>query len=357
MIFLLYSFLFFIVGFLFSNQANPKKGSFVFLFLAIVLFWGLSYYEAADTPGYIDKYNFDIQAFPGYVDGQFEIGYTLLAMAFKTLKLDYWVFQFVVFAVEIVLIIKGLRKFYDDKVMMCILPLLFFIYPCNLAAFRQGIAISFFIFALHYIYDENPKRSLRYFLWILFASFFHQSAVFLILVYFARFGKRLLSHDWILFGILIIGDIIWMTGGSLLSQLDFLIPFFRGDTLDMGDKYADIIEGENTNIYGIAKVLEMNVTVIVYTLFCKKDKDNELMRFNLLIYVFIGLVLGGMLAHRLNYYWTLLYYACFIRGIMSFFKRFEQPSGAYLLIAAYMFWFFIIKSGYIERPYVFLFGF
>ena len=125
----------------------------------------------------------------------------------------------------------------------------------------------------------------------------------------------------------------------------------------MGDKYADIIEGENTDIYGIAKVLEMNVTVIVYTLFCKKDKDNELMRFNLLIYVFIGLVLGGMLAHRLNYYWTLLYYVCFIRGIMSFFKRFEQPSGAYLLIAAYMFWFFIIKSGYIERPYVFLFGF
>lgn len=357
MIFFLYSFLFFIVGLLFSNQANTKKSNFVFLFLAIVLFWGLSYYEAADTQGYIDKYNFDIQAFPGYVDSQFEIGYTLLAMVFKTLKLDYWVFQFVVFALEILLIIKGLQKFYDDKLMMCILPLLFFIYPSNLAAFRQGIAISIFIFALHYIYDENPKKSLRYFLWIFFAAFFHQSAIFLILVYFARLGKKILSYDWILFVILIIGDIIWMTGGNLMSQLDFLIPFFRGDTLDMGDKYADIIEGDNTYIYGIAKVLEMNVTVILYTLFCKKDKDNELMRFNLLMYVFIGLVLGGMLAHRLNYYWTLLYYVCFIRGIMALFKRFDQSLGAYLLIAVYMFWFFIFKSGYIGRPYEFLFSF
>lgn len=357
MIFFLYSFLFFIVGFLFSNQTNPKKRSFVFLFFAIILFWGLSYYEAADTPGYIDKYNFDIQAFPGYVDGQFEIGYTLLAMVFKTFKLDYWVFQFVVFAIEIFLIFKGLRKFYNDRVMMYILPLLFFIYPSNLAAFRQGIAISIFIFALHYIYDENQKKSLIYFLLIFFASFFHQSAFLLILVYFARFGRRILSHDWILFGILIIGDIIWLGGGNIISQLDFLIPFFRGEMLEMGDKYADIMEEENIDTYGIAKVLEMNVTVLMYTLFCKEDKDKELIRFNLLTYVSIGLVIGGMLGHRLNYYWTLLYYVCFIHGIMSFFKQHKQFFGAYFLIAAYMFWFFIFKSEYIERTYEFLFGF
>jgi transmembrane protein EpsG len=357
MIYLLYSLFLFIVGFLFCNQKDPKRISFVLLFFAIALFWGLSFFEAADTLGYIDKYNFEIQAFPGYVDSQFEIGYTLLAMIFKTLKLDYWVFQLAVFAVEILLIIKGLRQFYDDRFMMCLLPLLFFIYPSNLAAFRQGMAISIFIFSLHFIYDGNPKRSLQYFLWIIFASFFHQSAVFLILVYFSRLGKRVLSYNLVLFGMLIIGDIIWLTEGSLTSQLDFLIPFFRGETLDMGSKYADIIEGENMDTYGIAKVVEMNVTVIMFTLFCKKDKYNELLRFNLLMYVFVGLVFGGMLAHRLNYYWSLLYYVCFIRGIMSFLERYELSFVAYFLIAAYMLWFFIFKSGYIDRPYVFLFGF
>jgi len=357
MIFLLYSFIFFLVGFLFCNQVNIKKSNYVFLFFAVVLFWGLSYYEAVDTPGYIDKYNYDIQAFPGHIDGQFEIGYTLLAMLFKTLKLDYWVFQFVVFAFEILLIIKGLREFYDDKEMMCILPLLFFIYPSNLAAFRQGIAISIFIYALHYIYDDNPKRSLWYFLFIILASFFHQSAVFLLLVYFARFGKRFLSRDWALLSILIVGDIIWLNSGSLISQLDYLIPFFRSDILDMGDKYANMMEVENFDTYGIAKVFEMNLTVVFFTFFCKKDKDNELMRFNMLMYVLIGLLLGGILAHRLTYYWTILYYVCFIRGIMAIFKRFDFSMGAYIIIAAYMSWFFLFKSGLLELDYIFLFGY
>lgn len=357
MIFLLYSFIFFLVGFLFCNQANIKKSNYVFFFFAIVLFWGLSYYEAVDTPGYIDKYNYDIHAFPGHIDSQFEIGYTLLAMLFKTLKLDYWVFQFVVFALEILLIIKGLREFYDDNEMMYILPLLFFIYPSNLAAFRQGIAISIFIYALHYIYDDNPKRSLRYFLFIIIASFFHQSAVFLLLVYFARNGKIIFSHDWVLLSILIVGDIVWLNRGSLITQLDFLIPFFRSDILDMGDKYAYILEGESTNTYGIAKVIEMNVTVVLFTFFCKNDKDKELMRFNMLMYVLIGLFLGGLLAHRLTYYWTILYYVCFIRGIMAIFRHFDYSIGAYILTAAYMSWFYLFKSGYLELNYVFLFGY
>ena len=345
------------MGFVFCSQMKPKKIYYILIFLAIVLFWGLSYYEAADTPGYLNKYNYDIQSFKGSIDRQFEIGYTLLAMLFKTLGLDYWVFQLVVFAIEIWLIIKGLQQFFDDRSLMTILPLLFFIYPNNLAAFRQGIAISIFIYALHYISDKDSQKSLRFFIFIFIASFFHQSAIFLVVVYCARFAKKNIVSAWVIFSILIVADLIWLIGGSLVTQLDFLIPFFRGDTLDMGRKYANMIEGDNLDTYGVAKVLEMNVAVVLYTLFCKKDKDSELMLFNLMLYVVIGLDLGGEVTHRLNYYWTIPYYVCLIRGIMALFRYHELSKWSYLAFAAYMFWFFIFKSGFIERDYIFLFGF
>lgn len=357
MTYILYSLILFFVGYLLSDQRSVKKGYYTVLYFAIVLFWGLSYFEAPDTPGYIAKYNFDIQPFPGPIDLQFELGYTLLAMMFKTIGASYWIFQIVVFASEVLLIFKGLTKFYDDRSMMFILPLLFFIYPSNLAAFRQGMAISIFIYALRFVYDENLKKSLLFFLFILIATFFHQSAFLLTLVYPARFIKKIMSKDWAVIVLLVIGDIIWLSGGSLVDQLDFMVPFFRGETLDMGQKYADMIEGDSFANYGLAKVLELNITVILYTLFCKNDKDYQLMRFNMLIYVIVGLTLGGILAHRLNYYWTILYYVAFIRGVMSLFAKQRALNVGYLLVAGYMFWFWIIKSGYYMNQYQFLFGY
>lgn len=357
MVYLLYSFIFFLVGLLIAGQNESKRLYYYFFFLLIVLFWGLSYYDAPDTPGYIEKYKYDIQTIYGHVDRQFEIGYTLLAMLFKTLHLNYWVFQFVVFAIEIWLIIRGIRYFFDDESLMYIIPLLFFIYPTNLAAFRQGIAIALFIYALHFINDENFKKSLYFFLFVLIASLFHQSALFLTIVYMARFTGKLLAKDWLLFTILIIGDVIWSAGATLESQLDFLIPFFRGDLLNMGDKYANLIESESMESFGFAKVLEMNATVVLYTLFCKEDKEYGLMRFNMMMYVSIGLVLGGILAHRLLYYWTLLYYICFIYSFVSLFRKLNLTVLSYFLIATYMFWFFVFKSGFIQRDFSFLFGY
>lgn len=358
MIYLLCSFVLFSIGFIVSSNDNARNYHLWVYYLVIVLFWGLSFIDAQDTIGYIDKFYYDIEPLGGQVDTQFEIGYTLSAMLFKTVFPFYWFYQLGIFAIEVLLLIVGLRKMVDKKSSMFIIPLLFFIYPFNLFAFRQGMAAAIFIYAIHFIDEESFKKSLLFFVFILLASFFHQSAFVLALVYVARFTKRLTSQPWLVFAVLALGDLLWLSGTSLISLLDFLFPFFDGDTLDMGDKYAGYIERANmSGSYGIAKVIEINFTVIAYTLLCKGKEGYNLLSFNMMLYVLIGLVLGGFLAHRLNYYWTLLYYVCFVQAVVCLFDKKKFQLAGYILVAGYMIWFFVFRTGYSMEEYQLLFNY
>ena len=355
MVYLLFFIFILLMGYIFSNAIYPKKWYVVFYFVTIGLFWGLSYIDAPDTPGYIYKFNHDIQPLPRQLDTQFELGYSLLGAIIKTVYPHYWLFQLVVFVVELLLIIKGLKYFFSEKVLLCVIPLLFFLYPTHLAAFRQGIATSIYIFALQYIYDENFKKSLLYPALIIVATFFHQSVIMLILIYFIRFGRNILSKNRIIIIFLILCDLVWFSGTSLLSQFKFLQLFFALDSMDMGQKYINSMEIANLdNSYGVAKLLEINVATIVYFISCKKDINNGLLRLNMILYIFAGLCIGGLIGHRLNYYWSLLYYCCFVRGFISFLSK--NMRYGYLFVGCYMFWFYIIRN-YMNKDYEFLFNF
>ena len=254
MIYLLYSLLFLIVGLVIVDKNDTRKIYYYFFYFGIVLFWGLSYIHAIDTGTYMEKFYDEIQPLGGHISRKLEIGYTLSAMIAKTIIPQYWFYQFVIFGIEVWLIMKGLREFFEDEDMMFILPLLFFVYPSNLAAFRQGMAISIFIYALHYIYEEDTKKSLWYFAIIFIAALFHQSALMLLLIYAVRFINYHPAIDRTVFITLIFIDIIWSTGLSLTSQLDFLLPFLYDDYLEMGEKFAMYIEEVDWGkTYGIAK--------------------------------------------------------------------------------------------------------
>lgn len=359
MFYFIYSLIFFIVGLILSTQQKIKTPYLVFYYLGIVLFWGLSYIDAADTPSYIDKFYYGIQTIPGYIDTQYELGYTITAMVCKTIYPHYWLYQFFIFGVEVFLIFKGVRYFFDDRTFLAIIPLLFFVYPTNVYAFRQGIAASIFIYALQYINAETVKKSLLYLLFIAIAVLFHQSAIMLVLIYPIRFAKRFFSYNWVVLGILFLGDLIWVTGSSISSKLEFLMSFFFNDSMTMGEKYVAIYESGSMNgAFGLAKVIEINIGVILYTLFCKNDKDNELLRFNLLIFVIAALYIGGFVGHRLNYYWTILYYVCFLRGLLAISDNNSKTRILiFLLLAIYMFWFYIFWCDYYNDKYTFLFNF
>ena len=194
MLYLLYFVICIFISLIFIVQSKPHHKTVLVIFMGIVLFWGLSYIHAVDTDGYIQIFYRQIKPLSQGLmlsndSRDFEVGYVLLGQLCKTIVPRYWFFQLVVFLLDMLFILKGVQKLFDKKIVLCLIPLLFFFYPTLLGAFRQGIAVSIFIYALH-IVDEN--KSWRYFIWILIASLFHQSALLLVVVYLVRFLKPIL---------------------------------------------------------------------------------------------------------------------------------------------------------------------
>lgn len=354
--YLIYSFCFFTIAFLLNN-AKTSKVIYYWYFFSIALFWGLSLQYAVDTDGYMEYYMVDVHPLGQGTDlhvQYFEVGFNSLAVICKTISPNFVFFQFFVFACEIIVVILGLKKLFEEKYLKSIIPLLFFLYPSMLSAMRQGIAIAIFIYALHFI---NEKKSWRFFIWILIASLFHQSALMLIVVYFARFTKRIVSKDWVMIAVLAVCDIAWATDMSISNSFGALKDILNSNVLSMGFKFSMYIYDEEvlSNI-GIAKVIEVNLTIILYTFYCKKEKQFELFRFILLITVIVEFLIGGLLAHRIMYYYEILYYCCFIRAILSFFETKIQPQQiGFVAISLYMMWFYLFKMEYIEHEYVLLF--
>ena len=262
MLYLIYPFLYFFICSILISGNKRTKETFIFLFINIVLFWGMSYIYAADTDGYIEIFYQEIHPISeglmlSRLSRQFEVGYTLAAQICKTITPHYWFFQLSVFSIEIYFFIRGVERLFDRRDAITIIPLLFFFFPSMLGAFRQGLAIAIFIYALPIINESKPWR---YFLWIFIASLFHQSALLLINVFFSKYLKSLLSKNWLVIAILLICDAFFLFLPKLAFDTDSLVSLLGNESLEMGVKYSRYLEGyyeEGAKDFGILKVLEV----------------------------------------------------------------------------------------------------
>lgn len=353
MIYTIAAFFLFSAGFyLLSVTGNINKKLF-FYYLYIVLFWGISYHYAIDTPVYMEYY----QSVRPISEGlqlhlnRFEPGFNLLAALCKTLSDRYVVFQTIVFSVEMFLITLGLRKMYKEESVL-VVPLLFFIFPIILNALRQSLAIAIFIYSLPMIKEPKPWR---YFLCIIGAAMFHQSAIFLLLLYLTKHVKKMLDNNFLIFVILGISDLMWLGNISLSTNIGLLQDILMSDYLDMGGKYLKnyVSDNEFESNYGFAKILEINFVTIMYLLYEKKMNYNDLFRLVLIIYIIFGMIFGGLFAHRVLYYFDILYYLCFIVSIKR--RLNDSMKWGYIVVALYMFWFSIVHCSYYQKEYILLF--
>lgn len=351
MVYLIFTAIFFFIGFLFLLCTEKLKTtySYCFYYFCIVLFWGLSYHYAIDTPGYMDYYNNMVSPITNGIDlhlNKFEPGFNVWAALCKSLKDSYLVFQTLTFAIEMFLIFKGFQKIFHKDYLPLLFPLLFFIYPSILNALRQSFAIAIFIFAIPFI---KEKKKWHYGSCIIIASLFHQSAIFLVLFYFIRFIKPL--GNTTTFIALFISDLLWLAGEAFSTNIGFVSDILSSGYLSQGERFIKYInEEELESNFGFAKVIEINFVVIAYTLFCKKQKQYDFLSVTLLLYFTLGLMVGGMLTHRILYYFTILYYTCFIIAITTILKN--RKVFSYLIIALYMIYFFIFHSAYIKKEYM-----
>lgn len=352
MVYSLFSVLFYIIVYLLIVSKIKNYYLQLIVYICIVLFWGASYHYAIDTPGYMDYFNYEVLPLNRGIDlglHHFEPGFNLFAQVCKTITGNYAFFQTCIFALDMFLIYMGLRKLFSDKSMLIVFPLLFFTFPTILNALRQSIAISFFIYALSFI---NQKKSWKFILWIVIGSFFHQSALFLLPFYFARFLKNSLNKRILIILILAVSDIMWLSNMSLSSNFSFWTDVLSSEYLEMGEKYMTnyILDEELESNFGIAKILEINIVALLYAFFKDKLPNNNILTSLLIVYIVVGLVFGGLFALRILYYFSVLYYACFIVSLTELLKGNQRVS--YVTISIYMLWFFIFHAGYINKAYI-----
>ena len=359
MLYCIVSLLFFIVLGLLGFSSLDNRKFYAIAYCIIVCFWGLSYSYAPDTNGYMEYFDAEVRTLSQGIDINahgFEPGFNIFASICKSIIPEYVFFQFALFTIEVALVIAGLRKLLTKEQAKFVIVLLFFLYPTMLSATRQGVSIALIIYALQFILKRKFKL---YLLLIAVAYTFHHSsliAVPLLLVYYLE--KRFSSNK-LLLGILIISDLCWLAGISFSQYLDGVLGTILEDGSGI-EKYTMYINDEESAIsnYGLAKIIEINIAYCGFIYFRSKQQNpNALFTTFLVLYTIIGMMLGGILAHRFLYYFIIIYYVCVFIGINAIIKRNGDTKYAcvsYSLLSVYMFWFYIIKGGMIQNEYIFL---
>lgn len=359
MFYFTFALLYFVLFGILNSLIRDNRKFYLLLYIAIVGFWGLSYTYAADVEGYMEYFYREVKTFSQGIDLSahgFEEGFNLLAAICKSIVPEYIFFQFTLFAIEMALVIIGITRLLTKQQARCVLVLLFFLYPSMLAATRQGMSIALIIYALQFIKNKNWKW---YFGLIAIAYTFHHSSLIAIPLYFVFFFKKYLEPNAVLITILLLADICWISGISLSNYLDNSLAVLLNNGSEI-EKYSIYMNDAETSIsnYGLGKILEINIAFIGFLYFRRLSKEPDvILTLFLVLYTIIGLMLGGILAHRFLYYFIMVYYACAIIGINSLLSKSPSKTilgSTYAALALYMFWLYIIRGDMMRLEYIFL---
>lgn len=342
-ILLIIAFSFMLVGYGTFNPKAPINRNIllVVIWLAMSLFWGLSYINAPDIPGYIRFYEqkvFDWSIYGVRIPTvNFEYGFLILSCLVKSVSHQFYVFQLFLFSTELALVMMGLRKLFQADRTIIFICALFFVLPLNLlSALRQGIAISIFIFSLSFIIE---RKLWKYILAIVIASFFHKSSLFLLPLYWIIHVRGLLHQKKILWGILLVLDLLYFFGFSMSAFLDKMLLLFISSYDNVGS-YVSYANGEIfTSNFGVLKILEMNVVYILLLCFDSEEessKAKDLLKLLFIAYFVLNMLMGGILAHRIGYYFAIVYQVSLVASFCVLTRRaLGRPETGYLIVCFY----------------------
>ena len=335
-----------------AHVAKKRRIGLELIILAIGLYWGVTYLDTIDMPGYVDLYSqLERGMNPrtvlyGLSYYSFEPAFLYLMQIFKEFGAPFCIFQTVLLLFEVTLVGIGLSKFIGDNKMTTIFLVAISLYlPFWLmAALRQGIPIAVFIFVLP---DVVRGKYLKSFLLIFLSSLFHSSGIFLILLIllYMLYKKVIVDIDanWNLFllytSILLFCDIIYIFGFSLSDVLDRLTMLLFSDNPFIYRDYTIMSNASDSN-YGIFKFVEMNVVYLMtFYLHPQKQKDNAhfLLESLFLIYFILNTVAGGIIIHRLSYFLIILYYYLFYKELHRLSVRLRVPGFDTIIFVMYLF--------------------
>ena len=156
----------------------------------------------------------------------YEIGYVVVNSFFHTIGLNFYGYTLVESAFFYFCFYKGLRKYVDSFSLLIFVFLYKLFFYDTFISMRQSITIAIFFLAMHYIQE---RKCVKYYVVCLFALFFHNAALILLILYPLFFlkltKKKLLLANCIFIPTLLISAL----NIPVLKIFDFMINFFRVD--------------------------------------------------------------------------------------------------------------------------------
>lgn len=207
---------------------------------------GLRYEVGADYATYLSLYDnlssLSITQF--FTNLDLEVGFYLLVKLSKAITGDASVFFASSSLITLIFFHLGLKRLNVKNKALIYFLFLLIIFPMTLNIVRQGIAMSICFYAFTFMIDRNFRK---YLLWIVVASLFHASALFMLPIYLlGKIVKDERSNAYLMFMIklVLVGLAIFLLLPTLLNVV-MTVPLFEKYNL-----YQTYIgEGNNYTIY------------------------------------------------------------------------------------------------------------
>lgn len=224
----------------------------------LILFSATRYETGYDWPAYEDFYQLLNEDSDKYL---FEFGFVFIAKLARALSLDFVWFQFVVSALQVLLVTVFIRKFFGDLSFLGLavyftLPDLYLIHSFSLM--RQGLALGFFLCGAAYLFERKRLVAALFFFG---AISFHASSLFAIFAFLFIWG---LGVNYIgavaAVVIVVVAYILGINIPGGLFQVLVQIPFF--------EKYGVYTSLDTPSANLIYKVLFTGVFSVLFIFAC-----------------------------------------------------------------------------------------
>lgn len=181
-----------------KDKVKGKKRFTCLFLIELVLLMGMRAYNiGADTEWYLyyleKNKGVSLNQIPLNTE-YYEYGYSLFNNLCSYLNLDKTTFLLVVSAIEVVPFFIFVSKYSQNLFLSIIVFMAFQPFNLCMGMFRQAIAISIFFLGIGSIFEKNLKR---FCIFIIIASFFHTSILFLFPLYWL--GKIKIKKEMVFF--------------------------------------------------------------------------------------------------------------------------------------------------------------
>lgn len=247
-----------------KEQKSENKGlilllrylSFLMFIFTLILLVGNT--KTHDYIPYMNNYY-------GYIQSDFESGYTFISEKFNGLGISFDIFKLISMGTGLLLINYTALKFLTKK-MLWTFYLLYLIYPLVLdtSAIRNTLAMCIVIYAIPFLSKDTKKDTLIYTLLIFVASLFHMiSLIYLLLLLIKVYDNRKRINKKIskvIFIFLIFNMLLMIVSrGYTTMVLNLIETFFMNSEIISNEKsvYFDIVGNFGFLIYIFYQLLSI----------------------------------------------------------------------------------------------------